>query len=292
MKPFHLCKESMNTLVPKIKYLTNKDLLAAIHASKATFCSFVDDKYKNYDIITTNLDLVTIETLQAARQQKLLDNQNEQKKQSQNKNFESKLTLDDFPLEDIVVRLMTFEHVPMDPNPIKQARAKTVADRHIRCHFPPFQHYIWQNQSWTCVGKSHWQGGLVNGHFSLNHGRITNRLGDMWMKLVERYGYRSNWRGYSYLDEMRAQALMQLSQVGLQFDESKSSNPFSYYTQVVATSFLKVLSLEKKNQSIRDDLLIMNDSSPSHTRQVEDQLQQRAENQASNTVNLPTGPVI
>lgn len=292
LKLFYLCKNLMNTLVPKIKYLTNKDLLAAIHASKLTFCSFVDDKYKNYDIIATSLDLVTMDTLQAARQKKLMDHQIEQKKQSQNKSFESTLTVDDFPLEDIVVRLMTFEHVPVDSNPIKQARAKTVADRHIRCQFPPFQHYVWQNQTWICVGKSHWQGGLINGHFNLDHGRITNQLGAMWMKLVERYGHRGNWRGYSYLDEMRAQALMQLSQVGLQFDESKSSNPFSYYTQVVATSFLKILSTEKKNQSIRDDLLIMNDSSPSHTRQVEDQLQQRAENQASKTINLPTGAVI
>jgi hypothetical protein len=92
--------------------------------------------------------------------------------------------------------------------------------------------------------------------------------------------------GNTYLDEMRAQALVQLSQVGLQFDESKSSNPFAYYTQVVATSFLKILTNEKKSQTIRDDLLIMHGATPSHTRQVEDQMAQ-----AALLVESATGPV-
>ena len=95
------------------------------------------------------------------------------------------------------------------------------------------------------------------------------------MKLADKYGTRGNWRGYSYVDEMKAQAVVQLAQVGLQFDESRSNNPFSWATQVVYTSFLKVLNTEKKSQSIRDDLLIMAGSSPSHTRQVEDQMAQQ-----------------
>lgn len=263
----------MSTIIPKIKYLTNKDLLAAIHESKLTFCSFVDAKYKNYDIIVHSLESVTVETLEAARQKKLSELQADEKKEQRNKNFVSTLELEQVPLNEVVVRVMTFEHVPL--NPAKEGKAKTVAERHLRCQFPPFQHFIWDEDTWKCVGKSHWKGGMQNGEFSLHHGKVTNRLGAMWMKLVERYGHRGNWRGYTYLDEMRAQALLQLSQVGLQFDESKSSNPFAYYTQCVSTSFLKILTTEKKNQSIRDDLLIMNNSTPSHTRQVEDQLAQR-----------------
>lgn len=263
----------MSTIIPKIKYLTNKDLLAAIHESKLTFCSFVDTKYKNYDVIVHSLDGVTLETLEAARQKKLSDLQADEKKESRNKNFVSMMELDQVPLNEIVVRVMMFDHVPL--NPAKEGKAKTVAEKHIRCQFPPFQHFIWDEDMWKCVGKSHWKGGMQNGEFSLHHGKVTNRLGAMWMKLVERYGHRGNWRGYTYLDEMRAQALLQLSQVGLQFDESKSSNPFAYYTQCVSTSFLKILTTEKKSQSIRDDLLIMNNSTPSHTRQVEDQMAQR-----------------
>ena len=50
----------------------------------------------------------------------------------------------------------------------------------------------------------------------------TNELAKMWMKLCERYGTRGNVHGYTYNDEMQGQAILQLAQIGLQFDESKS----------------------------------------------------------------------
>ncbi len=109
---------------------------------------------------------------------------------------------------------------------------------------------------------------MGNGYFSSNHGKITNSLAMMFMKLCERYGTRANWRGYTYNDEMQSQALMQLSQIGLQFDESKSENPFAYYTAAITNSFTRILNIEKKNQSIRDDLLEQNNMMPSFTRQT------------------------
>ena len=110
---------------------------------------------------------------------------------------------------------------------------------------------------------------MSNGHFSVDHGKMTNQLAMMYMKLCERYGTRANWRGYTYNDEMQSQALMQLSQIGLQFDESKSDNPFAYYTAAITNSFTRILNIEKKNQAIRDDLLEFNNMMPSFTRQNE-----------------------
>jgi len=66
---------------------------------------------------------------------------------------------------------------------------------------------------------------------------------------------------------MRGQALLQLSQIGLQFDESKSQNPFAYYTAAITNSFTRVLNIEKKMQNIRDDILEINGLNPSWTRQ-------------------------
>jgi hypothetical protein len=63
--------------------------------------------------------------------------------------------------------------------------------------------------------------------------------------------------------------LMQLSQIGLQFDESKSENPFAYYTAAITNSFTRILNIEKKNQAIRDDLLEYNNMMPSFSRQNE-----------------------
>ena len=51
----------------KIKYLTNKDLLAEIHRSKATFCSYTDDSYGQYDIILPSLEKVNIRTVAEAK---------------------------------------------------------------------------------------------------------------------------------------------------------------------------------------------------------------------------------
>ena len=80
---------------------------------------------------------------------------------------------------------------------------------------------------------------------------------------------RSNWRGYTYVDEMRGQALLQLSQIALQFNEMKSQNPFAYYTAAITNSFTRILNLEKRNQNIRDDLLEHSWQMPSFTRQTE-----------------------
>ena len=89
------------------------------------------------------------------------------------------------------------------------------------------------------------------------------------MKLCERYGTRGNVRGYTYNDEMQGQAILQLAQIGLQFDESKSKNPFAYYTAAVTNSFVRIINIEKRNQNIRDDILEMNDMMPSLTRQTQ-----------------------
>ena len=96
---------------------------------------------------------------------------------------------------------------------------------------------------------------------------MTRKLAHMFMKLCERYATRSNWRGYTYNEEMRGQALLQLSQIGLQFDESKSQNPFAYYTAAITNSFTRILNIEKKMQNIRDDILEINGLNPSWTRQ-------------------------
>ena len=54
------------------------------------------------------------------------------------------------------------------------------------------------------------------------------------------------------------------------FDESKSNNPFAYYTAAVTNSFVRIINIEKRNQNIRDDILEMNDMMPSMTRQTQD----------------------
>jgi hypothetical protein len=253
------------------KYLNNKDLLAEIHKSKTSYASYVQETDHQYDIILPSLDKINIRTVAQAKRNKADRLQKEAYEAAylENKKVkQAEFAVDWRKMEktELVFRIMTFDHIPLQPG--RKKNPKTVADHHVQCNFPPYQHYRFdENDNLICVGKSHWIGGMDNGHFSKEHGKMTPKLARMFIKLCERYGSRSNWRGYTYNDEMQSAALLQLSQIGLQFDESKSQNPFAYYTAAITNSFTRVLNLEKKNQNIRDDILEQNGMMPSYTRQ-------------------------
>jgi len=255
----------------RVNYLNNKDILKEIHKSKATFCSYVAPEYSQYDLILPSTDKIHVRTIAEAKRV--------QAKRMQQEAFEAsklaggKKKLAEFEVDyrtvlktDVVFRIMSFEHIPEEPG--RKKNPKTPADYRVKLNFPPFQHWKFnENDELICIGKSHWQGGMENGFFNKDHGKATNKLAMMWMKLCDRYATRGNVRGYTYNDEMRGQAILQLAQIGLQFDESKSNNPFAYYTAAVTNSFVRVINIEKRAQNIRDDILEMNDMNPSFTRQ-------------------------
>ena len=258
-------------------YLNNRDMLKQIHISKSNFSWFEDrDKHHQFDVIIDNvsgeLDLAgEIRNLEAIARQNRADRM---QKEAWDLNTDKKKKQADFAVdpnsfdqEQIVFRVMTFEHIPDEPG--RKKNPKTVADHKVKLNFPPFKHYILANENPVCVGISHFN---KDKEFDLTSGKITATLANMYIKLVERYSQRSNWRGYTYIDEMRGQALLQLTQVGLQFNEDKSDNPFAYFTAVVNNSFTRVLNSEKKNQGLRDDLLESIGQSPSWTRQLEHEI--------------------
>jgi hypothetical protein len=276
--------ETITRTPAKVNYLNNRDILKEIHSSKNTYCTFRDPKLDHqYDIILPAVNKINQKTVAEAR-----------------RNRADRLKREGIIVDpkkiantDLVFRITCWEHIPMAPKKITKAEAKkqklqdifelemededplaelvevpVLDPKHVRLNFPPFYHYrIDANKEPYLVGKSHWKGDLEHGEFSRDHGEMTRKLATMFMKLCERYATRSNWRGYTYNEEMRGQALLQLSQIGLQFDESKSQNPFAYYTAAITNSFTRILNLEKKNQNIRDDILEMNGLNPSWTRQ-------------------------
>ena len=269
-------------------YLNNKDILKEIHKSKNTYCSYLDPEFGNYDIILADVkkinkaNILEGRTNRAERLAKLA-HEAATADGTKRKLDEFEIPLDQVPDTDVVFRIMTWEHIPID-NSKKGKKVAIVVDedephseydedapkdtKYTRCNFPPFHHYkVTEDGTPYLVGKSHWVGDFETGQFSKDHGTMTKKLAHMFMKLCERYATRSNWRGYTYNDEMRSQALLQLSQIGLQFDESKSQNPFAYYTAAITNSFTRVLNIEKRNQNIRDDILEMNGLNPSYTRQ-------------------------
>ena len=273
------------TTTKKVNYLNNRDILKEIHLSKNTYCSYLDPVNDHqYDIILPTVEKINQRTIAEARR-----NRADRIKRETGTVVDPKK----IPNTDLVFRISCWDHIPMAPKkvPKSQQKKKKIEDifefddpdddplaglvdepvldtTHMRVNFPPFWHYrITEEKEPFLVGKSHWQGDLEHGEFNKDHGQMTRKLAHMFMKLCERYATRSNWRGYTYNEEMRGQALLQLSQIGLQFDEAKSQNPFAYYTAAITNSFTRILNLEKKNQNIRDDILEMNGLNPSWTRQ-------------------------
>ncbi len=271
----------------KVNYLNNRDILKEIYKSKSTYCSFLETKFAQYDIILPSVDKINQRTVAEARRNKA----DRIKRETGEIVDPTKLSN-----QELVFRITCWEHIPMVPKKLTKAQEKKKSKleeilemddvdytddglfalvsevdqdfNFVKLNFPPFWHYIIDKDKVPhIVGKSHWVGGLENGHFSKDHGKMTDKLAHMFIKLCERYATRSNWRGYTYNEEMRGQALLQLSQIGLQFDESKSQNPFAYYTAAITNSFTRVLNIEKKNQNIRDDILENAGLNPSWTRQ-------------------------
>lgn len=244
-----------------VKYLSNKELLAEIARCKRSYCTFTEPRYSEYDAIVSDVQDITPEYLN-----ELVTKLN------------AKLEPEDTPKEvnGLVFRVMTYDHVPLDPERKRKSRATNQS--HARTNFPPFKHFLLQMDGdvmvFTEVGRSHWKGSFEDGEFTVEKGRMSERLGIMFMKLVEKYSNRANWRGYSYRQDMQGLALMHLSQVGLQFDESKSNNPFAFYTTTITHCFTRLYNLEKKNQNIRDDLLVQMGMSPSYTKQIENEMSQ------------------
>jgi hypothetical protein len=285
----------------KVNYLNNRDILKEIHLSKNTYCWYRDrDLDHQFDLILPSVDKINQRTVVDAR-----------KNRADRIKRETGVVVDQkkIPNTDLVFRITAWDHIPKAPKKITKAEAKrkkledifeledAVSDdpladlidepvldmNYVRLNFPPFEHYrLDEEKNPYIVGRSHWRGDLETGEFSREHGTMTRKLATMFMKLCERYATRSNWRGYTYNEEMRGQALLQLSQIGLQFDESKSQNPFAYYTAAITNSFTRILNIEKKNQNIRDDILEINGLNPSWTRQ----------NSGAKSMAAMSGPVV
>ena len=272
----------MVTKPKRKKYLNNADLLREIHISKMSYCWVLDDAYNMYDYIVFDESEITEELLELASAERIkrINSSTIDKiraehsftaKKAKEYADEKNLLLHDVPIDEVVIRVITNEHIPFIEN--------TENEKKIRTNFEPFKHYIADESGELYeVARSHWKGTPEEGKFNLTHGRITNELGKMFIKLAEEISHKPNYRNYTYLDEIMGDARIQLVKNALLFTESilykkvkpaVQLNPFAYYTSFVNNAFRSVLNSEKNVRNIRDDLLELQGFNPSHTRQIE-----------------------
>jgi len=100
-------------------------------------------------------------------------------------------------------------------------------------------------------------------------GKVTDELARMLMLMARKLATKSNFAGYSYVDDMVSDALVDLMRTALKFDHERFDNPFAYYTTCITRSFLGYLGQEKKHRRIRDAILVEIGSSPSQSYQDE-----------------------
>jgi hypothetical protein len=109
-----------------VNYLNNKDMLLEIHKSKSTYCAFISDDDKEYDLILPSVNKINIRTVAQAKR--------ERAKRLSKRTGET-IKPQNFDKHDVVFRIMTFDHIP---NSNRKAKPKTVADSKMKVNFPPF----------------------------------------------------------------------------------------------------------------------------------------------------------
>ena len=85
--------------------------------------------------------------------------------------------------------------------------------------------------------------------------RITNYLGECFLKIATHLSYKPNFVNYMFRDDMISDGIENCVQYIHNFDPEKSRNPFAYFTQIIHYAFLRRIQREKKQMEIKNKIL-------------------------------------
>ena len=92
---------------------------------------------------------------------------------------------------------------------------------------------------------------------------IPEYIGECFYKIATHLSYRPNFINYTYREEMIGDGIENCIQYAKNFNPEKSKNPFAYFTQIIYYAFLRRITKEKKQQSIKQKM-IDNDTLKTH----------------------------
>lgn len=81
--------------------------------------------------------------------------------------------------------------------------------------------------------------------------QMPNYLGECFIKIVDNYGNKANFRNYTYLKDMQSEALLTCVKYAHNFNPDKSKNAFAYFTQITHYCFLQIMAKEKHQTNIK-----------------------------------------
>ena len=85
--------------------------------------------------------------------------------------------------------------------------------------------------------------------------RITNYLGECFLKIATHLSYKPNFVNYMFREDMISDGIENCVQYIHNFDPEKSKNPFAYFTQVIHYAFLRRIQKEKKQLDIKTKII-------------------------------------
>ena len=101
---------------------------------------------------------------------------------------------------------------------------------------------------------------------------IPEYIGECFYKIATHLSYRPNFINYTYREEMIGDGIENCIQYAKNFNPEKSKNPFAYFTQIIYYAFLRRITKEKKQQSIKQKM-IDNDTLKTHeTHEFDDEI--------------------
>ena len=85
--------------------------------------------------------------------------------------------------------------------------------------------------------------------------RVSNYIGECFLKIANGLSYRPNFINYSYRQEMISDGIENCLQYVHNFDPDKSKNPFSYFTQIIYFAFIRRIQKEKKQAHVKHRMI-------------------------------------
>ena len=85
--------------------------------------------------------------------------------------------------------------------------------------------------------------------------RITNYLGECFLKIANHLSFKPNFVNYIFKDDMISDGIENCVQYIHNFNPEKSQNPFAYFTQIIYYAFLRRIQREKRQLDIKNKIL-------------------------------------
>ena len=85
--------------------------------------------------------------------------------------------------------------------------------------------------------------------------RITNYLGECFLKIATHLSYKPNFVNYMFKEDMISDGIENCVQYIHNFNPEKSQNPFAYFTQIIHYAFLRRIQKEKRQLEVKNKIL-------------------------------------